>query len=80
MKDPYMFTMDVKPISRIHKTVILLLYEEVLNCQALRSPKSNCHQQFNWNNLMHTRIPLQLFAQFAAEPVTFGSHGSSVHV
>ena len=55
-------------------------YEEVLNCPALRSTKSNCHQQFNWNNFTHTRIPLQLFAQFVAEPVTFGSHGSSVHV
>ena len=72
--------MDVKPVSRNHKTFILLLYEEVLNCPALRSPKSNCHQQFNLNNLTHTRIPLQLFAQFVAEPVTFGSHGSSVHV
>ena len=30
--------------------------------------------------LTHTRIPLQLFANFVAEPVTFGSHGSSVHV
>ena len=36
MKDPYMFTMDVKPVSRIHKTFILLLYEEVFNCPALR--------------------------------------------
>ena len=80
MKDPYMFTMDVKPVSRIYKTFILLLYEEVLNCPALRSPKPNSHQQFNRNNLTHTRIPLQLFAQFVAEPVTFGSHGSSVHV
>ena len=40
MKDPYMFTMDVKPVSHIHKTFILLLYEEVLNCPALRSPVS----------------------------------------
>ena len=55
-------------------------YEEVLNCPALCSTKSNCHQQFNWNNLTHTRIPLQLFAQFLEEPVTFGNHGSSVHV
>ena len=55
-------------------------YEEVLNCPALRSTKSKCHQQFNWNNLTHTRIPLQLFAQLVAEPVTFGSLGSSVHV
>ena len=44
-------------------------YEEVLNCPALRSTKSTCHQQFNWNNSTHTRIPLQLFAQFVAEPV-----------
>ena len=55
-------------------------YEEVLNCPALLSTKSNCHQQFNWNNLTHTRIPLQLFGQFIAEPVTFGSHRLSVHV
>ena len=34
MKDPYMFTVDVKPVSGIHKTFIFLLYEEVLNCEA----------------------------------------------